>query len=349
MALAGDQRRSGGPAARLGAHPAARKPAWLKVKAPVAGQYRATADLLDELDLHTVCREARCPNKGECYASGTATFLILGDTCTRSCRFCAVSHANGAPEAVGGRAPAGGADLCAPDPDEPRRVAEAARRLRSRHVVVTSVTRDDLGDGGAAQFAAAVMAVRERLPGVTVEVLIPDLGGDEAALHAVLAARPDVLNHNLETAPRLYEQVRPQAAYDRSLELLRRAAVWARAIASARPPHRLAPATSSAPVRPLVKSGLMVGFGERGDEVAAVLADCATAGVDLVTIGQYLQPDRGCLPVVRYVDPAEFHAYERQGAALGVRVVAAPFVRSSYLAGDLLGRPTLANGSRARA
>jgi lipoyl synthase len=351
-----------GPAEGPASRPAARKPAWLKVKAPEPRQYRATAALLDELDLHSVCREARCPNKGECYASATATFLILGDTCTRSCRFCAVSHANEAPEAVGGRAPAGGADLGAPDPDEPRRVAEAARRLRSRHVVVTSVTRDDLADGGAGQFAAAVMAVRERLPGVTVEVLIPDLGGDEAALRAVLAARPDVHNHNLETTPRLYERVRPQAAYDRSLELLRRAAVWARASEPTRPTHDFvpaatpvrpacgpAPATSSAPVRHLVKSGLMVGLGERGDEVAAVLADCAAAGVDLVTIGQYLQPDRDCLPVVRYVDPAEFHAYERQGAALGVQVVAAPFVRSSYRAGDLLRRPTLANGSRARA
>ena len=331
MVVVGDERAAAGPAAR----PAARKPAWLKVKAPEPRQYRTTAALLDELDLHTVCREARCPNKGECYAAGTATFLILGDICTRSCRFCSVDHALGAP--------AGGAALCAVDPDEPRRVAEAARRLGLRHVVITSVTRDDLADGGAGHFAAAVAAVGEAAPRATVEVLIPDLGGQEAALRAVLVARPAVLNHNLETVPRLYEQVRPQAGYGRSLELLRRAAAWARTASPARSPRGLEPA------RPLVKSGLMVGLGESGDEVAAVLADCAAAGVDLVTIGQYLQPDRACLPVARYVDPGEFHVYERQGAALGVEVVAAPLVRSSYRAGDLLGRPIGADDSRARA
>jgi lipoyl synthase len=333
MVVAGDERVAAGPAAR--------KPAWLKVKAPEPRQYRATAALLDELDLHTVCREARCPNKGECYAAGTATFLILGDTCTRSCRFCSVDHPDGAPAPLG--TPAGGAALCAVDPDEPRRVAEAARRLGLRHVVITSVTRDDLADGGAGHFAAAVAAVGEAAPRATVEVLIPDLGGQEAALRAVLVARPAVLNHNLETVPRLYEQVRPQAGYGRSLELLRRAAAWARAASPARSPRGLEPA------RPLVKSGLMVGLGESGDEVAAVLADCAAAGVDLVTIGQYLQPDRACLPVARYVDPGEFHVYERQGAALGVEVVAAPLVRSSYRAGDLLGRPIGADDSRARA
>ena len=338
----GAARPATGPASR----PAARKPAWLKVKAPVPRQYRATAALLDELDLHTVCREARCPNKGECYASATATFLILGDTCTRSCRFCSVDHADGA-AALGD--PAGAAGLGAPDPDEPRRVAEAVRRLGLRHAVVTSVTRDDLADGGAAQFVAAVVAVREAAPRATVEVLIPDLGGDEAALRAVLAALPDVLDHNLETVPRLYEQVRPQAGYGRSLELLRRAAAGVRAAAPTRPPRGLAPAASRAPARPLVKTGFMVGLGERGDEVAAVLADCVAAGVDLVTIGQYLQPDRACLPVARYVDPAEFHVYEREGAALGVEVVAAPFVRSSYRAGDLLDRPAGVRVSRARA
>jgi len=303
-----------------------RKPAWLKVKAPAPRQYRATGALLDELELHTVCREARCPNKGECYSSGTATFLILGDTCTRGCRFCAVETG-------------GAAGLCALDFDEPRRVAEAARRLALRHVVITSVTRDDLPDGGAAQFAAAVAAVRERLPGATVEVLIPDLGGDDAALAAVLAARPDVLNHNLETVARLYAEVRPQAQYHRSLQVLRRAAAWARGAAPARPPApgpaRPAPPT---PARPLVKSGLMVGLGETADEVAAVLADCAAAAVDLVTIGQYLQPERGCLPVARYVAPEEFREYERRAAALGLKVTAAPFVRSSYRAGELLAR-----------
>jgi lipoic acid synthetase len=312
-----------------------RKPAWLKVKAPAPRQYRATAALLDELDLRTVCRQARCPNKGECFASGTATFLILGGSCTRSCRFCSVDHA--------------GTGLGAPDADEPRRVAEATRRLGLRHAVVTSVTRDDLADGGAGHFASAVTAVNDAVPDATVEVLIPDLGGEEAALGVVLAAGPDVLAHNLETVPRLYERVRPGAEYGRSLELLARATVWARAAAPARPPRGPAPLSGLAPARPLVKSGLMVGLGERGDEVAAVLADCAVAGVDLVTIGQYLQPDRSCLPVARYVDPAEFHAYERQGAALGVWVVAAPFVRSSYRAGELLGRPFGANHARARA
>ena len=207
-----------------------RKPAWLKLKAPAPRQYRATGALLDELELHTVCREARCPNKGECYASGTATFLILGDVCTRACRFCAVE---GEGRTVSGSVTAAGpspaaAAVRALDPDEPRRVAEAARRLGLRHVVITSVTRDDLPDGGAAHFAAAVAAVRAAAPDATVEVLIPDLGGDQAALRAVLAARPDVLDHNLETVPRLYPDVRPQARYERSLELLARAAAWAR-------------------------------------------------------------------------------------------------------------------------
>ena len=312
-----------------------RKPAWLKHKAPAPRQYRATGALLDELELHTVCREARCPNKGECYASGTATFLILGDVCTRACRFCAVEgegkSAAGALRRRGDRA----SPACArSDPDEPRRVGEAARRLGLRHVVVTSVTRDDLPDGGAAQFAAAIAAVRAAVPDATVEVLIPDLGGDEAALRAVLAARPDVLNHNLETVPRLYPQVRPQARYERSLELLARAAAWARSPE----PAGARPASGPGAARPLVKTGLMVGLGETAGEVAGVLADAAAAGVDAVTIGQYLQPHAGCLPVARYVPPEEFEGYERRGAALGLTVVAAPFVRSSYRAGELLER-----------
>ena len=330
-----------------------RKPAWLKRKTPAPRQYRATGAVLDELELHTVCREARCPNKGECYASGTATFLILGDVCTRACRFCAVEGADkdvtGASRAATLPARGAATGLCALDPDEPRRVAEAARRLGLRHVVVTSVTRDDLPDGGAAQFAAAIAAVRAALADATVEVLIPDLGGAEVALRAVLAARPDVLNHNLETVPRLYPQVRPQARYARSLQLLARAAAWAREQApersvSASPapgePPSSAPASSSAPAasstRPLVKTGLMAGLGETADEVAAVLSDVADSGADAVTIGQYLQPHAGCLPVARYVPPEEFAGYESLGAALGLTVVAAPFVRSSYRAGELL-------------
>jgi len=313
-----------------------RKPAWLKHKAPAPRRYRATGALLDELQLHTVCREACCPNKGECYSSGTATFLILGDVCTRACTFCAV-EGEGKPSA--GRAPsppwAGDAladdalrRACVLDEDEPRRVAEAARRLALRHVVVTSVTRDDLPDGGAAQFAATVAAVRDAVPDATVEVLIPDLGGDETALQAVLAARPDVLNHNLETVPRLYPEVRPQACYDRSLALLERAAAWARS------PDQAARAVR----RPLVKTGLMAGLGETAAEVDAVLAEAAAAGVDAVTIGQYLQPHAGCRAVARYVAPEEFAGYERRGAMLGLTVVAAPFVRSSYRAGELLER-----------
>ena len=303
---------------------AGRKPAWLKVGVPEPRQFRATGELLDDLELHTVCREARCPNKGECFAAGTATFLILGDVCSRSCRFCAVQHG-------------GTAGLCALDPHEPGRVAQAARRLGLRHVVITSVTRDDLADGGAAQFAAAVAAVRAALPRATVEVLIPDLGGEAAALRAVCAARPDVLGHNLETVPRLYRAVRPQAAYERSLELLRRAAAWAR-----RPGAAEARRLDDAPAarRPLVKTGFMVGLGERRDEVQAVLADCAAAGVDIVTVGQYLRPRADCLPVARYVTPAEFEDIAEAGAALGLRMHAAPFVRSSYRAGDdLQGAP----------
>jgi lipoic acid synthetase len=332
-----------------------RKPAWLKLKAPAPRQYRATGALLDELELHTVCREARCPNKGECYASGTATFLILGDVCTRACAFCAVEGEGKAPPSGGaGEAStwgSGATGVCVLDEDEPRRVAEAARRLGLRHVVITSVTRDDLTDGGAAQFSAAVAAVRATTPEATVEALIPDLGGDEAALCAVLAARPDVLGHNLETVSRLYPQVRPQARYERSLELLARAAAWARSpepggapepegVVAGDPRDASTPAVTRAgrSARPLVKSGLMVGLGETAAEVGEVLAAAAAAGVDAVTIGQYLQPQAGCLPVARYVTPAEFESYERGGAALGLTVVAAPFVRSSYRAGELLER-----------
>ncbi len=305
---------------------AARKPAWLKIKAPVAGAFRATGAVLDDLRLHTVCDEARCPNKGECFSARTATFLILGDVCTRCCRFCAVTHAEDA-EAAGRAKPAPGkpasrgeAGVCALDPDEPVRLAEAAVRLGLRHVVVTSVTRDDLEDGGASHFVAAIEALRAALPSATVEVLVPDLAGDPVALDRVLAARPDVLNHNLETVPRLYPVARPQAVYARSLEVLRRAA-------------------ATAP-RPLVKTGLMVGLGESLDEIGAVLRDCADAGADVVTIGQYLRPRASCLPVARYVPPEEFSALEAEGARLGLRVVAGPFVRSSYRAAEVLHAPS---------
>jgi lipoyl synthase len=334
VAVRGDKTARGGDGGAPAPEGPGRKPAWLKHKTPAPRRYRATGALLDELDLHTVCREARCPNKGECFASGTATFLILGDVCTRACRFCAVE---------GEGKSHGGAGVC-PFTGPPR-------RLGLRHVVVTSVARDDLPDGGAAQFAAAIAAVREATPGATVEVLVPDLGGDEAALRAVLAARPDVLNHNLETVPRLYPQARPQALYERSLGLLSRAAAWTRSLEPGRaraiePAHSPEPASTAGgvppvagrPTRPFVKTGLMVGLGESAAEVAGVLADAAAAGVDAVTVGQYLQPHAGCLPVARYVTPEEFEGYERRGAALGLTVVAAPFVRSSYRAGELLGR-----------
>ena len=279
------------------------KPAWLRVRLPDPAAFRATAGLLDELDLRTVCDGARCPNRGECFAAGTAAFLILGAACTRTCGFCAVGRSAGAPSP--------------PDGDEPRRVAAAAGRLGLSHVVVTSVTRDDLPDGGAAHFAATVEALRAALREASVELLVPDFRDRPAALGTVLAARPDVLNHNLETVPRLYGEVRPGASYERSLELLR---------AAARSRGAGGPA--------LVKSGLMLGLGETADEVGAVLADCVAAGVDLVTVGQYLCPTAGCLPVVRYVPPGAFAALPPLGERLGLRVVAGPFVRSSYRAAE---------------
>jgi len=288
---------------------ATRKPPWLRVTLPDPAPFRATAGLLDELGLHTVCDEARCPNKGECFGSGTATFLILGDVCTRGCSFCAVGLAHEPPPA--------------PDPDEPRRLAEAVRRLGLAHAVITSVTRDDLPDGGAAHFAATVRAVHCSAPDATVELLVPDFRGEPQLLHIVLEAGPDVLAHNLETVPRLYPVVRPAAGYERSLELLRRAAAAREAV-------------DGSVRRPVVKTGLMLGLGETMDEVDAVLADCVAAGVDLVTVGQYLQPGPGCLPVARYVEPAEFEALRGRGASLGLHVVAGPFVRSSYRAREAL-------------
>ncbi len=278
---------------------AAAHPPWLwrRVTAGAEAAADRMAGLLAGLGLHTVCQEARCPNAAECFEQGTATFLILGNTCTRGCRFCAVSAGRPAPV----------------DPAEPERVAEAAARLGLRHVVITSVTRDDLPDGGAGQFAAAVRALRRRLPGSTVEVLIPDLGGSCAALDTVLDVQPDVLNHNLETVPRLYAEVRPGAAYGRSLAVLARA-------------KKQAP-------RVLSKSGLMLGLGERTAEVWRVLGDLRRAGCDAVTLGQYLQPGDRQRPVARYVPPEEFDWYRDRALLLGFRAVAAgPLVRSSHRA-----------------
>lgn len=292
---------------RLGSaiRPAEGQPEWLWRRASVEAEAAAERmeGLLADLRLHTVCQEARCPNLAECFGRGTATFLILGDVCTRGCRFCAV--ARGQPGAL--------------DPEEPERVAEAAARLGLRHVVVTSVTRDDLPDGGAGQFAATIRAVRRRLPEASVEVLVPDFQGSLASLETVLEAGPDVLNHNLETVPRLYPRVRPGARYRRSLGLL----AWSKG---------QAPGV-------VTKSGLMLGLGERVAEVVEVLRDLREAGCDLVTLGQYLQPTDRQLLVVRYVPPEEFVWYEEKARRMGFRgAVAGPLVRSSYRARVLLGR-----------
>ena len=273
---------------------------WLRKRLPAPAATAAVRAVLDELSLATVCSSAHCPNQGECFARGTATFLLLGQVCTRRCRFCAIP--GGVPAPV--RA------------DEPDAVAAAAARMALRHVVMTSVTRDDLPDGGAGQFAAAIRAVRRRCPAATIEVLTPDFRGDTAAVDVVLAAGADVFNHNVETVPRLYAAVRPQANYRRSLAVLARAARRAGG--------------------PCTKSGLMVGLGETPDEVRSVMRDLRRAGCDVLTIGQYLAPSSAHHPVARFVEPAQFQAWRADGRRLGFAAVAAgPFVRSSYQAGEL--------------
>lgn len=279
---------------------AKRLPAWLRRPLARGGEYQAVDALLGELALSTVCREAKCPNRGECFASGTATFLIAGDACTRGCRFCAVESRRPAPL----------------DPGEPRRVAAAVARLGLRHAVVTMVTRDDCADGAAGHVAATIGAIRDAAPGVAVEVLVSDFGGDTAAVDVVTDAAPDVFNHNLETVPRLYGPVRPGAVYARSLSVLRRV-------------------KERAPKMP-TKSGLMLGLGETHDEVLAVMRDLREVGCDLLTLGQYLRPSAAHLPVAEFVEPAEFAALAREGRRLGFSGVAsAPFVRSSYHAAEL--------------
>ena len=274
-------------------------PPWLRVKVGKREQGLATRAVVEQFGLRTVCSSARCPNVGECYACHTATFLILGGRCTRDCGFCAVP--SGAPEPL--------------EPQEPERVAQAAAALRLRYVVVTSVTRDDLPDGGAAQFARTIRALQEALPGAGVEVLTPDFRGDRTALQTVLEARPTIFNHNLETVRRLQPLVRPQASYACSLGVLEAAG-------------RLAPEIPR-------KSGLMVGLGESDDEIREALADLAAAGVSLVTVGQYLRPSREHLPVDRYVPPERFAVYAQWGRDAGLAQVAAgPFVRSSYRAAE---------------
>ena len=282
-------------------HPNPERPAWLRAPAPAGEHYRQLKRLVGELNLHTVCESAACPNVGECWNRRTATFMILGNVCTRRCGFCAVQK--GAPLAV--------------DYDEPRRVAQACASLGLKYAVVTSVNRDDRKDGGAELFALTIQAIRERIPGCKVEVLVPDFQGSHAALETVLHAHPDVLNHNIETVPRLYRQVRLGARYDRSLELL----AYARS------------------VRPFIptKSGLMLGLGENRDEVLQVIRDLRARQVGILTIGQYLRPSQKHLPVIRYVPQSEFDEYKRIGQELGFsHVESGPLVRSSYHAGDAL-------------
>jgi lipoic acid synthetase len=284
----------------MGEQTARRFPPWLKRRLthnPKAAEVRS---LLRELRLETVCQQALCPNIYECFAKGTATFMVMGRICTRDCGFCGITHAEAAPL----------------DEDEPRRVAEAAARLELRYVVVTSVTRDDLPDGGSHHFFRTVEAVRERTQAL-VEVLTPDFRGDGSAVLHVLEAGPAVFNHNVETVPRLYPEVRPQADYERSLGVLK--------------------AASGSPSKAVVKSGMMVGLGETFEEVADVLTDLRSSGCEMVTVGQYLKPTPAHLPVERFVTPEEFEEYERLAKELGFGGVASgPFVRSSYSAASLL-------------
>jgi lipoic acid synthetase len=278
-----------------------RLPPWLKKPLVNRGKHDAVDSLLENASLHTVCCEAKCPNRSECFSRGTTTFLVMGKTCTRACRFCGVTQ--GTPEPL--------------DKDEPRRVSETVAAMGITHAVVTSVTRDDLDDGGASHFAEIIRQLRERIPSITIEVLVPDFRGSVLALDTVLAARPDVFNHNIETVARLYPAVRPQASYRQSLEILAQAA--------------------RSEVKLRIKSGLMVGFGETQQEILETLRDLRTSGCSLVTIGQYLQPSKEQTPVVEFVNPDRFAAYREQAVALGFsEVQAGPFVRSSYLAESML-------------
>jgi len=276
------------------------KPKWLKKPLPKGGGYESVRRMLSEGLLHTVCQEAKCPNLWECFSKKTATFLILGNECTRNCRFCSIRKGH----------------PVLPDPREPDRVARAAETLGLQYVVVTSVTRDDLPDGGAGHFAKTITTLRNRVPGVCVEVLIPDFGGNIEALETVLRAYPDVLNHNIETVPRLYALARPEASYRRSLDLLSRAA-------------------KMRPDLP-VKSGIMLGLGEMTEEIETTLRDLRAAGCRVLTLGQYLQPTRHHLPVARYVPPDEFEYWRKKGLEMGfAEVFSGPLVRSSYHAREI--------------
>jgi lipoic acid synthetase len=270
-------------------------PPWIRPKFPKRAALERMQPALRRWGVHTVCENARCPNLGECFSAGTATFMLLGEVCTRACRYCAV--AGGKPSPL--------------DPDEPMRVAHAAREMGLSHLVVTSVTRDDLDDGGASHFAALIQAVRETCPRTTVEVLVPDFGGDREAVGVVCAAGPDVFGHNLETVARLFATVRPGADYDRSLQVLR----WAKTDFGAA----------------ITKSGLMVGLGETDDEVLQAARDLRSVGVDSLTVGQYLRPTRAHLPVSEHISPDRFDGYAAAARAMGFKqVLSAPLVRSSY-------------------
>jgi len=271
------------------------RPDWLKVRLPTGPTYENLRRLMRSKELHTVCEEAHCPNMAECWGAGTATFMILGDTCTRSCGFCAVK--TGRPGIV--------------DTEEPHRVGEAVAQMGLGHAVVTSVNRDELPDGGAEIFAETIREIRRQSPGTTVEVLIPDFVGRPESLDAVLAARPEILNHNVETVPRLYPRVRPQARYERSLEVLRR--------------------TKERAPELVCKSGIMLGLGETRDEVVATMRDIATQGTEILTVGQYLRPSPVHLPIERYWTPAEFAEFRDIGMTMGFdHVESGPLVRSSY-------------------
>jgi len=276
------------------------KPKWLRRQLPTGSAYEKVKGMIKGDQLHTVCQEAKCPNMWECFSQKTATFLIMGSRCTRNCRFCSVRPGPLAP----------------PDPGEPARVADVARRMGLKYVVVTSVTRDDIPDGGASLFAETIEEIRRKVPDACVEVLIPDFQGSEEALYKVLQARPDVLNHNIETVARLYPRVRPQASYERSLLLIQRAHEYDAALPT--------------------KSGLMLGFGEENAEVEKTLADLLAAGCRILTLGQYLQPSKNHLPVERFIPPEEFEAWRRKAIEIGFAEVASgPFVRSSYHAKEL--------------
>jgi lipoic acid synthetase len=272
-----------------------RKPDWLKVPLPNSREFIEVRRLLKQFDLHSVCQEARCPNQGECFRSGTATFLILGNICTRNCRYCNVRH--GRPGPV--------------DEKEPKRLTEAVRALGLRYVVITSVTRDDLPDGGASLFSRCVELLRKEIPGCRVEVLIPDLGGNWDALERILDAAPHVVNHNVEVVPRLFGELRPQGNHVLSLELLRRAGADTRVA--------------------VTKSGFMIGFGETEEEILSLLDNLAAASCSSVTIGQYLQPSTEHWPVLKFYTPEEFEGFRRKALQRGFRnVVSGPLVRSSY-------------------